>query len=46
MTKKTLFAHIKNSKISAYKHVKYAGVFCVFHAKKLRVIFQPAFSPV
>lgn len=46
MTKKTLFAHIKNSKISWDMHVSYAVVFCVIYAKKLRVIFQPAFSPV
>ena len=39
MTKKTLFRHIKNSKIPAYLHVKSAVNTCVFYAKKLRVIF-------
>jgi len=46
MTKKTLFAQKKNSKTTWEKHVNYAGRYCVFHAKKIRVIFQPAFSPV
>jgi hypothetical protein len=34
MTKKRFFVHIKNSKISADLHVKYAVKSCVFYAKK------------
>jgi len=46
MTKKRFFRHIKNSKIVRYLHVKHAVKSCAFYAKKIRVIFRPAFSPV
>ena len=46
MTKKGVFSHIKNSKTSRDCHVKYAVRICVFYAKKLRVIFRPAFLAV
>ena len=32
--------------MQVYLHVKYAGEFCVFHAKKSRIIFRASFSPV
>ena len=46
MTKKRLFLHIKNSKISWDLHVKCAAKNCVFYAKKLRVIFPAPFIAV
>ena len=46
MTKKRLFLHIKNSKISWEMHVKCAAKTCVFYAKKLRVIFPAPFARV
>jgi len=45
MTKKRFFAQTKNSKISASDFVFYAGIFCVFDAKKSRVIFYTGFPP-